>query len=106
MLKLHSKRELSEAMFLGMAHKWAAEDTQFKTATQTELCEAMQFCMKRVLNYRQKSVVELRMQDMTLDEVAAVFKVTRERIRQIEGKAIRRLQALDVARNLFEFLEE
>ena len=41
----------------------------------------------------------------TLEEVGYVFKVTRERIRQIEAKAIRRLRATSKRKELKEFLD-
>jgi RNA polymerase primary sigma factor len=41
----------------------------------------------------------------TLEEVGAYFKVTRERIRQIEVKAIRKLKHPTRARKLKDFLE-
>lgn len=41
----------------------------------------------------------------TLEEVGYVFKVTRERIRQIEAKALRRLRAPTRLRKLKDFLE-
>ena len=41
----------------------------------------------------------------TLEEVGYVFKVTRERIRQIEAKAIRRLRATSKKKELKEFLD-
>jgi len=41
----------------------------------------------------------------TLEEVGREFKVTRERIRQIEAKAIRKLKHPTRARKLKDFLE-
>jgi RNA polymerase primary sigma factor len=41
----------------------------------------------------------------TLEEVGKDFKVTRERIRQIEAKAIRKLKHPTRARRLKDFLE-
>ena len=41
----------------------------------------------------------------TLEEVGYVFKVTRERIRQIEAKAIRRLRAQSKKKELKDFLD-
>ena len=41
----------------------------------------------------------------TLEEVGYVFKVTRERIRQIEAKAIRRLRATSKKKESKEFLD-
>ena len=42
----------------------------------------------------------------TLEEVGYVFKVTRERIRQIEAKALRRLRAPTRMRRLRDFLDQ
>lgn len=49
------------------------------------------------LNYREREVIRLRYgldygRMSTLEETGRVFKVTRERVRQIEAKAIRKLQ--------------
>jgi hypothetical protein len=42
----------------------------------------------------------------TLEEVGNEFKITRERIRQIEAKALRKLRHSSRARKLRDFLEE
>ena len=41
----------------------------------------------------------------TLEEVGYIFKVTRERIRQIEAKALRRLRHPSRARKLKDYLD-
>ena len=41
----------------------------------------------------------------TLEEVGRVFSVTRERIRQIEAKALRKLRQTGRSRNLEGFVE-
>ena len=41
----------------------------------------------------------------TLEEVGKIFKVTRERVRQIEAKAVKKLQHPIRARHLEGFLE-
>lgn len=51
----------------------------------------------RLLTFREREVVQMRYgladgHQYTLEEVAATFQVTRERIRQIEAKAVRKLQ--------------
>jgi len=43
--------------------------------------------------------------DHTLEEVGARFNVTRERIRQIESKALRKLRHLTRSRHLRSFYE-
>jgi RNA polymerase primary sigma factor len=42
----------------------------------------------------------------TLEEVGDVFKVTRERIRQIEAKALRKLESFSKGGKLRSFLSE
>ena len=42
----------------------------------------------------------------TLEELGAIFKLTRERIRQIEVKALRKLQHPSRSRRLEDFLDQ
>ena len=61
------------------------------------------------LTEREKKVLRLRFgigdgYPRTLEEVGAVFKVTRERVRQIEAKALRKLRHPTRARKLKHFL--
>ncbi len=56
------------------------------------------------LSYREREIIKLRYglgdgYSYTLEEVGHIFKVTRERIRQVEAKAIRKLQQRTEARN-------
>lgn len=46
----------------------------------------------RKLSFRTREIVRMRSEGMTLDEIAGVFRITRERVRSIEAKGIRRLQ--------------
>ena len=60
---------------------------------------------------REKEVLELRFglfdgSSHTLEEVGKQFKVTRERIRQIEAKALRKLRHPSRAKKLKDFLIE
>jgi RNA polymerase primary sigma factor len=62
------------------------------------------------LPYRERKVIELRFglkgeHPRTLEEVAKRFGVTRERIRQIEAKALSKLQSTEKARRLRSQLE-
>jgi RNA polymerase primary sigma factor len=62
------------------------------------------------LSDRERSVLELRFgldddRPRTLDEVGKGFGVTRERIRQIEANALRKLRAPDMLQTLRDFLE-
>ena len=63
-----------------------------------------------MLAERERRVIELRFglngeQPRTLDEVGREFNVTRERIRQIEAKALRKLRHPSRARKLRDYLE-
>ena len=62
------------------------------------------------LNYREREILKLRYgladgYSYTLEEVGKIFSVTRERVRQIESKAVRKLQQPYRARSLASFLD-
>jgi RNA polymerase primary sigma factor len=62
------------------------------------------------LNYREREIIRLRygLADgyaYTLEEVGKIFSVTRERVRQIEAKAVRKLQHPVRSRKLAGFLD-
>ncbi len=64
----------------------------------------------RTLNDRERRVLELRFgledgRSRTLEEVGREFAVTRERIRQIEAKALRKLRHPSRSKKLKDFLE-
>ncbi len=64
----------------------------------------------QTLNYREREILKLRYgigdgYTYTLEEVGRIFKVTRERVRQIEAKAVMKLQHPMRARRLEGFLE-
>lgn len=62
------------------------------------------------LSYREREIIKLRYglgdgYSYTLEEVGHIFNVTRERIRQIEAKAVRKLQQPGRSQDLVGFLE-
>ena len=62
------------------------------------------------LTYREREIIKLRYglgdgYSYTLEEVGHIFKVTRERIRQIEAKAVRKLQQPSRSQELVGFLD-
>ena len=64
----------------------------------------------KTLSYREREIIKLRYglgdgYSYTLEEVGHIFKVTRERIRQIEAKAVRKLQQPGRSQDLVGFLD-
>ncbi len=62
------------------------------------------------LSYREREIIKLRYglgdgYSYTLEEVGHIFKVTRERIRQIEANAVRKLQQPSRSQDLVGFLD-
>ncbi|MCH2140648.1 MAG: sigma-70 family RNA polymerase sigma factor [Phycisphaerales bacterium] len=65
----------------------------------------------KTLTYREREILKLRYgigdgYTYTLEEVGRIFKVTRERVRQVESKAVRKLQHPVRKRRLASFMEE
>src|SRR5207248_10994101 len=65
----------------------------------------------RTLTPREEKVIKMRFgledgSEHTLEEVGQSFAVTRERIRQIEAKALRKLRHPSRSRNLRAFMDE
>jgi RNA polymerase primary sigma factor len=82
------------------------EITAAQSALKSQIAEAL-----GQLSERERKVLELRFglidgKSRTLEEVGAEFKVTRERIRQIEAKALRKLRSPNRSRKLRDYLEE
>jgi RNA polymerase primary sigma factor len=84
-------------------------DSPVASATQEMLRERIDIILK-TLSYREREIIKLRYgigdgYTYTLEEVGRIFKVTRERVRQVEAKAIRKLQHPVRARKLEGFLD-
>ena len=64
------------------------------------------------LNEREQSVIKMRFglledeSDRTLEEIGKELNVTRERVRQIESSAIKKLKHPKVGRKLKNYIEE
>ncbi len=79
------------------------------SATQEMLKDRIDIILK-TLSYREREIIKLRYgigdgYTYTLEEVGRIFKVTRERVRQVEAKAIRKLQHPVRSRKLEGFLD-
>ena len=85
-------------------------DSPVASATQGMLRERIDVVLK-TLSYREREIIKLRYgigdgYTYTLEEVGRIFKVTRERVRQVEAKAIRKMQHPVRSRKLEGFLEQ
>ncbi len=84
-------------------------DSPVASATQEMLRDRIDVVLK-TLSYREREIIKLRYgigdgYTYTLEEVGRIFKVTRERVRQVEAKAIRKLQHPVRARKLEGFID-
>lgn len=85
------------------------KEAPFDSASRALLTENVDDVLKS-LSEREAKVLELRFglrgnNPMTLEEVGKVFGVTRERIRQIEAKALRKLKHPSRRKKLQDYLE-
>lgn len=88
-------------------------DEDMKTPVESASFELLKGQVREVLqtlNPREQRILELRFglvdqQQRTLEEVGREFGITRERIRQIEAKALRKLRHPSRAKQLRDYLE-
>jgi len=84
-------------------------DSPVQSATQEMLKDRIEHVLK-TLTYREREIIKLRYgigdgYTYTLEEVGRIFKVTRERVRQVEAKAVRKLQHPVRSRKLEGFMD-
>ncbi|WP_170253013.1 MZA anti-phage system associated sigma-70 family RNA polymerase sigma factor MzaA [Vogesella mureinivorans] len=88
----------------------AEEETDgFHCMVRTELQDAIEVALSQ-LTERDQAIVRYRFglgldEDFTLEQIGMMFDVTRERIRQIEAKAMRKLRHPNRSRVLADFLD-
>lgn len=87
----------------------SSESTPADSAMHQMLRDKINHVLKS-LTYREREIIKLRYglgdgYSYTLEETGRIFKVTRERIRQIESKALRKLQHQTRAEHLRGFVE-
>ncbi len=99
----------SEASLFG---EFVQDDTVVSPvdATATGLLKDRIEAVLRTLTYREREIIKLRFgigdgYTYTLEEVGRIFRVTRERIRQVEARAIQKLKHPARAGSLASFLE-
>ena len=99
----------SDDSYLGEFIEDDSTDSPIDSAMQEMLKEKIDYVLK-TLTYREREILKLRYglgdgYTYTLEEVGRIFRVTRERVRQIEAKAVRKLQHPVRAKQLKGFLE-
>ncbi len=99
----------SEDSYFGDFIEDESTDNPVNSATQEMLKDKIDSVLK-TLTYREREIIKLRYglgdgYTYTLEEVGRIFKVTRERVRQIEAKAVRKLQHPVRSRQLKGFLD-
>ena len=99
----------SEDSYFGDFIEDSAIDSPVASATQEMLKDRIDVVLK-TLSYREREIIKLRYgigdgYTYTLEEVGRIFKVTRERVRQVEAKAIRKLQHPVRSRKLEGFMD-
>jgi RNA polymerase primary sigma factor len=99
----------SEDSYFGDFIEDERAESPVQSAAQEMLRERIDQVLK-TLTYREREIIKLRYgigdgYTYTLEEVGRIFKVTRERVRQVEAKAIRKLQHPVRARKLEGFLD-
>jgi RNA polymerase primary sigma factor len=87
----------------------SSTENPVKVATNSVLRGKIEGLLK-TLTFREREIIRLRYgltdgYTYTLEEVGRIFKVTRERVRQIEAKAVKKLQNPVRARHLEGFLK-
>ncbi len=99
----------SEDSYFGDFIEDESAESPVNAATQEMLKDKIEQVLK-TLTYREREIIKLRYglgdgYTYTLEEVGRIFKVTRERVRQIEAKAVRKLQHPVRSRQLEGFLD-
>jgi RNA polymerase primary sigma factor len=99
----------SEDSYFGDFIEDDSAESPVQAATQEMLKDKIEQVLK-TLTYREREIIKLRYglgdgYTYTLEEVGRIFKVTRERVRQIEAKAVRKLQHPVRSRQLEGFLD-
>ncbi|MFM8215154.1 MAG: RNA polymerase sigma factor RpoD/SigA, partial [Pirellula sp.] len=97
-----------DSFFGEFVEDYRDNDPLYET-NQATLKEQIQDAMQ-TLNYREREILKLRygLADgyaYTLEEVGRIFQVTRERVRQIESKAVKKLQHPHRSKSLVSFLD-
>jgi RNA polymerase primary sigma factor len=99
----------SEDSYFGDFIEDESVESPVQSATHEMLKDRIDEVLK-TLTYREREIIKLRYglgdgYTYTLEEVGRIFKVTRERVRQVEAKAIRKIQHPVRCRRLEGFMD-
>jgi len=99
----------SEDSYFGDFIEDETAESPVQSATEEMLKDKIETVLK-TLTYREREILKLRYgigdgYTYTLEEVGKIFRVTRERVRQVEAKALRKLQHPVRARKLIGFVD-
>lgn len=92
-----------------LKEKIACDEVDFGSSVSQEMLSRRIAKVLKTLSYREREIIKLRYglgdgHSWTLEEVGHIFKVTRDRIRMIEAKALRKLQQPSRTQELVGFL--
>ena len=83
-----------------------SEEDALKTVYDKILCEDVAKILKK-LTPREEAIIKLRygfdLPEQTLEQVGKRYNITRERVRQIESKALKKLRKLEVSKKLKDY---
>ena len=84
-----------------------SEEDALQTVYDKILCEDVAKILKK-LTPREEAIIKLRygfdLPEQTLEQVGKMYNITRERVRQIESKALKKLRKLEVSKKLKDYL--
>lgn len=102
--KNFTELEMNEEQVMGLLH--GPEPSPEELTNELEKNEIVQKVLS-TLTYREQEVIDLRYkEELTLEEIANSLEVSRERVRQIENKALRKLRRNTRGRELVELLND
>jgi len=110
-LSIKRNRPFGRFLLFEKLSKNNLDNTLIRTTTAFTMLKEQLIEVLGTLTDREQRVLKLRFglddgKARTLEEVGKEFKVTRERIRQIEAKALRKLRHPSRSRKLKDFLDE
>lgn len=94
---------------LELEHATSAQQPSPEAQVETQNLREQLFCLLHTLDERERTILILRFglsgeQPRTLEQCSTILGITRERVRQLEVRAIPKLRAMAEARQLHDYL--